>query len=207
MYCKKCGKELQGENEYCSSCAINTSEVRVNNSSTPKKKGSLIRGIFMVLGGIFAFMIVVCVLIAIFGDDSTDNNDNHTISSNISNDDVNDYFKEKFGMTEEEAVKQMASYEIKKELRNREKPVYELEILDNDDYNNYIVGAITESGVDVWWRVLVKLDMKTEQYKVYCYTAGMTNDDGKRIARDDCINEFKTRERFGWGKENHIEAE
>ncbi|EWM54005.1 hypothetical protein [Ruminococcus flavefaciens] len=188
----------------------NNQSENATSTAVPKKKVSVIGIILMVLGGMFAFFILICIVFAIFGDDIDEENGMYSSSStshssSTDKKETSNYFEKELGLSEEEAVKNLATEAIKSRLTKYETPVYNLNILEKDEYYNYIVGAETKNNLTVWWRVLIKIDTKSGLYNSYVLTSGMDDEDGNRIAKDDCINEFKTRSKYGWGKENNIE--
>ncbi|WP_024859600.1 zinc ribbon domain-containing protein [Ruminococcus flavefaciens] len=198
MICKKCGKEINDGIDMCPECGTNVNGMPnqpnlVQVSEKPKKKH---KGL-IIIGYIFALLLAVIIVIAIFGDDESDkigSSDTKISSSSESE----EFFKETFGDTEENVIKTLAISKIKENLEY-DSEVYDVKILDKDSNYNYIVRGWTKSPdlIAKWWTVMIKLDTSTG--KMTTYTKGEFTES------DAWINKYKTESEYGWGKENHIE--
>ncbi|WP_303824679.1 zinc ribbon domain-containing protein [Ruminococcus flavefaciens] len=207
MICKKCGKEINDGIDVCPECGTNVNGMpnqpnSVQVSEKPKKKHKSL----IIIGYVFALLLAIIIVIAIFGDDESDKiGSSDTKISSIS--ESEEFFKETFGDTEENVIKTLAVSKIQEYpgVKSDEK-VFDVEILANDGNYNYIIGASTEysSGMDKWWRVLIKLDPKTGKMTSYVKTNNYRPDE-ERVGRDEWVSKFQNDSEYGWGKENHIE--
>ena len=206
MICKKCGKEIQDGVAFCSSCGAKIDEVAVNAPNVvpalekPKNKH---KGLIIFCSIVGALLILVILINAFDSESDSNNSSNNGISSSS---DTKQFFKDTFGDTEENVIKTLAVSEIQEYPGEKhDEDVFDVEILAKDGYYNYIVGANTEysSGMDKWWRVLIKLDTETGKMTTYVKTNNYRPDE-ERVARDDWENKFKTESEYGWGTVNHI---
>lgn len=198
MICKNCGKEVKDGANFCPSCGAKTENQIATNievgsaaAETAKKKYPT----KLVIGAIIAAIVIIIIAIAASGGDEGGSSKSKTA-------DADSYFENTVGDSEENVIKALAMSRIQEYPGvKHDEDVFDVEILAKDGYFNYIVGANTEysSGMDKWWRVLIKLDTDTGKMKYYVKTTG------EHIAKDEWINKFQTESEYGWGEENHIE--
>lgn len=201
MICKNCGKEINDGAAFCSSCgaksevtATDSDNLSANNVTNKKKYPTK-----LVIGAIIAAIVILVIGIVVsIGDDETSDN----LSSTKTNSSANSFFEDTVGDSEENVIKSLAISAIQNQPGvQHDEDVYDVEILEKDGNFNYIVGANTDtkSGIDQWWRVLIKIDTKTGKMQTTVKTTG------EHIAKDEWIEKFKTESEYGWGKENNIE--
>lgn len=206
MFCKNCGKEMKDGSAFCSECGTKneqgTTEVNTqidatafqsamsNSSGTAVAVKKKSKGKFILIG-VFVFLFIIVIACAVSGSDSP------------------------FGEYEEEdVVKTLTISTIRDQYSiSHDQDVYDIEILDKDDYYNYIVSATTESkqGFETWWYVLLKFDIESGNYRTYIHWHGEDDFngeiDGGRFTKNNIPDYYRTNEKFGWGKENKIEIE
>lgn len=94
----------------------------------------------------------------------------------------------------EEIVLNIAVMQIREQMFAQNETVYDLRIVDRDDYGHYIVTATTKpNAFETWWVVWVELASDNNRYRV------AANFHGGGKSTNDWIDEYHTASRYRWG--------